>query len=223
MPAKSNLLIISPDAVIDVLFAERINEQSSIEDISAILDSQPQHQIAHAPWPEFPYRPECRLAMMHNGKSILLKFFVTEDNILARFDQPNDMVHRDSCVEFFVAFNNEAHYYNLEFNCIGTCYLGYGLSDDQREVSDTETVKKIKSSFMLQNDNNKIKWELTLVIPNEVFYHHNITNLAAVKCKGNFYKCGDELPVRHYLAWSDIQSAEPNFHLPEFFGEVNFN
>src|ERR1700744_966033 len=119
MPAKSNVLIISPDATMGVPFAGFVNRGTPVEDISALLDNQPQHQIANAPWDAFPYKPECRFAIAHTGNAILLKFFITEDNILARFGQPNDLVHLDSCVEFFVAFDDDAEYYNLEFNCIG--------------------------------------------------------------------------------------------------------
>ena len=38
--------------------------------------------------------------------------------------------------------------------------------------------------------------------------------------KGNFYKCGDETPVPHFGMWSPVDNETPDFHRPEFFGEL---
>jgi len=207
---------------IEVPFIRSVDQHSSIDSISLSLDRLEKNTIGYAPWPEFQYRPACEFAMAYGNDCILLKFFVIEDDILARFTQPNDMVYKDSCVEFFIAFNGEAEYYNLEFNCIGTCYLGYGSTTD-REVANVEIVKKIKTSFLLYSDKDKIKWELTLLIPNSVFYRHNNPPLSLSTARANFFKCGDDLPVPHYLTWNNIEAAEPNFHLPEFFGDLTFH
>jgi hypothetical protein len=43
------------------------------------------------------------------------------------------------------------------------------------------------------------------------------------KCRANFYKCGDDLPEPHFLAWNMINTEEPDFHRPEFFGTLEFN
>ena len=37
---------------------------------------------------------------------------------------------------------------------------------------------------------------------------------------GNFYKCADETMNPHFVSWSPIDLPEPNFHCPEFFGEI---
>ena len=41
---------------------------------------------------------------------------------------------------------------------------------------------------------------------------------ATLRC--NFYKCGDNCAIPHYLSWAPIDTPAPNFHCPEFFGEV---
>ena len=38
--------------------------------------------------------------------------------------------------------------------------------------------------------------------------------------KGNFYKCGDKTAIPHFGMWSPIDSEKPNFHQPQFFGEM---
>jgi hypothetical protein len=36
----------------------------------------------------------------------------------------------------------------------------------------------------------------------------------------NFYKCGDELSVPHYISWAPIEAEKPNFHRPDCFGKM---
>ena len=38
--------------------------------------------------------------------------------------------------------------------------------------------------------------------------------------RANFYKCGDKTAHPHYLSWSPIDTPKPDFHRPEFFGEL---
>ena len=42
------------------------------------------------------------------------------------------------------------------------------------------------------------------------------------KILGNFYKCADETMNPHFVSWSPIDLPEPNFHCPEFFGNIHF-
>ena len=42
------------------------------------------------------------------------------------------------------------------------------------------------------------------------------------KLMGNFYKCADGTDSPHYVSWSPIKTEKPNFHCPEFFGELIF-
>ena len=38
--------------------------------------------------------------------------------------------------------------------------------------------------------------------------------------RANFYKCGDNCDKTHFLSWSPIALEKPNFHCPDFFGEL---
>jgi hypothetical protein len=42
------------------------------------------------------------------------------------------------------------------------------------------------------------------------------------KIMGNFYKCADDTAFKHYLSWNPILTPNPDFHRPEFFGELRF-
>ncbi|RZK44344.1 MAG: GNAT family N-acetyltransferase [Hymenobacter sp.] len=196
---------------ISVPLITSVNADSSVTDIAAALNIIPKNLIDNVPWATFPYQPDCAFVIAHNGSCLFLKFFVAEEAVLARFTKPNDLVYHDSCVEFFIAFDNAAEYYNLEFNCIGTCYVGYGTRKSGREEAPVWIVEKIKTNSFLYSDNGEIKWELTVVIPDEVFYRNNQHNLLSQPCKANFYKCGDDLPKPHYLSWCKIESENPDF------------
>jgi hypothetical protein len=127
-------------------------------------------------------------------------------------------------VEFFIHFNDDKGYYNFEFNCIGTPLVGFGKSRSERDLLPKEVVGNIQTESFISRVKVKeaVYWELSVAIPSNVFIYHPIPSLSGQKGRVNFHKCGDQLPVPHFLVWNNIQSAEPNFHLPEFFGEIYF-
>ncbi len=177
-------------------------------------------------WTPLIDKPNVSFAIAYTADAILLKYFVEEYSMRITQNLNNAPVHVDSCVEFFICFNNENSYYNLEFNSIGICDTGFGKSKAERVSIPPEHIAKIKreSTILSRTDNGKtfINWELCLVIPSQVFIFHTITFFEGLKCKANFYKCGDDLPSPHFLSWQKIISEMPNFHLPRFFGNLHF-
>ena len=206
---------------LDIPFESSLNNLSSVDQVSRVLDVIVKNEIGNVPWSEFSYKPDCRFAIAHSGSSIFLKFFVTEKNVKARYNQANDPVYQDSCVEFFISFNG-TQYYNFEFNAIVTCYLAYGVPGNGRILADVDTIKKVKTGFMIESHAEGVKWELTASIPVEVFTYDNFHTLQSIHATANFYKCGDELPVPHFITWAPIEAEKPNFHLPQFFGNIHF-
>ncbi|MDR2968576.1 MAG: hypothetical protein LBV32_03105, partial [Tannerellaceae bacterium] len=61
-------------------------------------------------------------------------------------------------------------------------------------------------------------WSLIVCIPFEVM-GLNPDSLPE-KIKGNFYKCADGTKYPHYLSWSPVGTEHPDFHRPEYFGEI---
>jgi hypothetical protein len=43
-----------------------------------------------------------------------------------------------------------------------------------------------------------------------------------VRWRANFYKCAEHNSHPHWLMWAPIDFPKPNFHLPEFFGTLEF-
>jgi hypothetical protein len=210
---------------IDVPVLHHLYQDSPLPYIAEALGKLPRQAMAETPWPDAKEKPEAWFSIGYNKGCIFLRYDVKEQSVQARYRETNDPVYKDSCVELFIAFNGEEAYYNLEFNCLGTCLAGFGLNQHNRKLLAKHTIARIRRHATLQAVNSApqhINWQLTMAIPAEVFSEHHFTDFAGEKAKVNFYKCGDELPEPHYLAWSSIQHPHPNFHLPEFFGEMRF-
>jgi hypothetical protein len=192
--------------------------------LSSLLDGFDTHKIIDTPWKDFPYRPEVSFAIAHSNDCIFLKYFVSENAIRAVNSQINSAVWEDSCVEFFIHFNDDKGYYNFEFNCIGTQLGGFGKTRSERDLLPKELVGTIQTESFISKVKAKeaVYWELSVAIPLNIFIHHQFSTLSGQEGRVNFHKCGDQLPMPHFLAWNNIQSSEPNFHLPEFFGEIYF-
>ncbi|WP_162054560.1 carbohydrate-binding family 9-like protein [Pontibacter pamirensis] len=204
-----------------------IDKHSSLTDISDFLDTLEKNAVGHHLWPVSATKPEVTFAIAHHSDCLFLKYYVSESALRAVCLKPNEPVYQDSCVEFFVAFDKDKYYYNLEFNCLGTCLLGYGNGRNDRQLLPVDVITQIKHLAVIQSASSTLvfpsyTWQLTLMIPIGVFTNHRYSSLQGVKSRTNFYKCGDELPEPHFLAWSEIDAPAPDFHLPEFFGQLDF-
>jgi hypothetical protein len=194
------------------------------ETLTGIFSAIEPNPLVYEPWPGEGFKPEVGFKMFYGDDAVFLKFLVKEKHFKAAYKQINDPVWNDSCVEFFIGFKDDEAYYNFEFNAIGTPLVGYGI-DKKRELADPSLIKSIKCitvNNVTGDDRLPFNWELTIAIPFTLFFKHQVTTLAGLNCKGNFYKCGDELPEPHFLCWNNILADKPNFHLPQYFGQLIF-
>jgi hypothetical protein len=156
----------------------------------------------------------------------LLKYYVSEDVIKASMYKTNDPVSKDNCVEFFISFGAEKEYYNIEVNCFGICLVGYGYDRVNRKFLPENVIDKINKSILVKTAQDlavtNYEWQITLSIPIDVFTYSNLNSLVNRNGRGNFFKCGDDLPEPHFFTWNMIYAKNPDFHLPEFFGELLF-
>jgi hypothetical protein len=174
----------------------------------------------------FPYKPGLKFRIGHTGNEIWLKYYVKEKNILALETRTNGDVYKDSTVEFFIALD-KTNYYNFEFNCIGTIHIGYGPGRGNRKPITPKIAEIIEIESSLGNQPFKEKtgafeWEMMIRIPIECFEFDKIKSLNGLKASANFYKCGDETSDPHFVTWNPIKTENPDYHCPEFFGEIEF-
>jgi len=191
-----------------------------------MLDSIDKHLLSCVNWPAFPYQPEVYFRIGHSGDHLYLKFLVREESIRALETTINGEVYKDSCVEFFVSFDG-IHYYNFEFNCIGTPHVAYGESRHNRQQLPVALIRTISIHASLGNRafdtmSGGFAWELLTIIPAGCFMYTPGHDLKGSHARANFYKCGDELPVPHFVTWNPVRTPEPDYHRPECFGTVRF-
>lgn len=180
-------------------------------------------------WPEFfPYLPDVQVGLSHDGERVHLRYRVREQHVRAHAWQPNGEVWKDSCVEFFVMPNpDDGIYYNFEFNCIGAIRLSAGKARKGRTPSEPSLLTRIEVAGTMgrepfEEQHGDLRWSLDVSIPKTAFYLHTLPDLSGLRARANFYKCGDELTVPHFVSWLPIVAPAPDFHRPEFFGEVVF-
>lgn len=195
--------------------------------IESKLDLLPPNRIAHANWTNNDKYPEVTFKVAHDGVEMFLQFKVREDEIRAEQYGNNSKVSQDSCVEFFVSFDNNVHYYNFEQSCIGQALLGYRKDRPNVTYASDEVMHAIKRLPSLGGENFELKkgdfeWTLLTVIPASSFWESNIHTFDGLKARANFYKCGDKLTIPHYLSWAPVDTEQPNFHRVDFFQEISF-
>ena len=173
-------------------------------------------------WPDaYPYKPEVRFAIAHDGRALLIRFDVEEENPRAVTTRNNGPVWEDSCVEFFVRVPGSPYYFNVETNCIGAGLAAKRLSRGEFTHFDEARMAQVirRSSFPPEpvDIHGKTAWSLELGIPFSL-----ICEGAGVPSRllANFYKCGDKTAVMHFLSWNPVRVPNPDFHRPEFFGEL---
>lgn len=213
---------------LNIPFVEKPNIKAhEVSSLFATLDL-PRHTLDVANWNnEFPYKPQVDFAIAHNGESIIIEYRVAESHVRAMATEPNGSVWLDSCVEMFITFDDSV-YYNVECNCAGTILMAQGPGREGRTPATAERigridrVSSIDTAAPFDTKEAPAEWRVSMVVPINVFTANDIKSLRGMKARANFYKCGDMLPAPHFLSLFPVGSPNPNFHLPEFFGEVSF-
>ena len=184
--------------------------------------------IDNVNWPEsYPYKPKVEFAAAHTGDALLLHYRVEEQSVRAVACKDHEHIWEDACAEFFIMPAEDGFYYNLECNCTGKLLVAVGKDRNNRQPAPAEVMQGIDRWASLGTEpfdtrNEPTKWELCLRVPISTFFLHKFESFDGMKARGNAYKCGDNLPVPHFISWNPIKTENPDFHRPEFFGQMHF-
>lgn len=206
-----------------------VSGESSAQEMKSLLEQKvPLIPVDVINWSAFSYVPQVGLRIGHTGQTVCFTFYVKEAHVLARYLDPNSPTHKDSCVEFFIDIGGDGKYYNFEFNPIGTVHLAFGASRNQREFIEPSLIESDIKTFPslgrkpIDRRQEGQEWSLTVIVPVDVFVHHEGLEFSGLRARANFYKCGDETETPHYLSWNPIDTDRPDFHQPSFFGRLIF-
>jgi hypothetical protein len=203
-------------------------EKPDLELVSQTLDWEiSSFKIEQLNWEAFSYKPRVTLRLGYNENELFLKYKVREQSVKATVSENNGKVWEDSCVEMFISPQRSLDYYNLEVSCIGKKLLGFhkkGAESVRAENNILSAIRVLSSlgSKPFSEKQGETEWNVTIAIPFKVFWNDRFSPKAGDRITANFYKCGDKLATPHYLSWQKIDAVKPNFHLPQFFGELEF-
>ena len=179
-------------------------------------------------WPDkYPDRPEVDFGIRCTGAELLLRFRVREAVTRAVCTADRQNVWEDSCVEFFFAPLPDGLYYNFECSCTGRLYMACGRGRENRVFLPDEAYSAVRRRPSLGTEAFGLReavpeWSLELEIPARALAFHELESFSGLHARGNFYKCGNMLPQRHYLSWAPVDTPAPDFHRPEFFEPIDF-
>jgi len=176
--------------------------------------------------------PDTKVRMRYNADYLYLIFRVSDQYVRAVAKKTNGKVWQDSCVEFFFTPGKESKngYFNLETNCKGVLLMQYhDLKRHKEGFVDTADCAKIKIAYSLKENAEKeirepVVWTLEYLIPVSILskYMEVENPCTGRKWRANFYKCADSTSHPHWLTWAPVDNPTPKFHLPEFFGWLEF-
>ncbi len=174
---------------------------------------------------QYPYRPDTAFAIARSETHLCILFHVRGLDLRAKAMEDNGRVWEDSCCEFFVSDPQDGTYYNFEMNCVGTLLASKRKNREDCIHFNAEQMSRIIRHSTLpkvetDQENGIFAWSVAMCIPFRLIGINPIFLPSALR--GNFFKCGDRTGHPHFLSWNPVNTPSPDFHRPEFFGELTF-
>jgi len=173
--------------------------------------------IDRFPWDENHYRPEshARLGWTRGGLHVLM--YSREPAVRAQETRIGGEVYKDSCLELYIGAAEEPVYFNLECNPAGVMHIGIGTERAGRRV-----LAACPAGMRIATSLHKgAWWAVEYVVPADFLLSEGSIRLEnGAKLRGNAYKCGDLSAFRHHGMWNLVDWPKPDFHRPEFFGDL---
>ncbi len=178
------------------------------------------------------HKPVVMAKLAYDQDAIYVIFLVEDQYVRAVAKGYQGSVYMDSCVEFFFTPGGDVKkgYFNLETNCGGTALFHFqkiprkNSTGIPREVFDRIELAHTLPEIIDPEISDPVKWTLEYRIPFDILMeYYDITHPAKGETwLANLYKCGDKTSHPHWFTWSVIDKPNPDFHVPEYFGILEF-
>lgn len=159
------------------------------------------------------------------GEGIHALLWSFEEDILCNCTKRDDPVYTDSCLEFFLMpVEGDNRYINFEANKNGAYLSEIGTCRADRvfikSLTDLEPIIEIIEI----TEGGETAWGYEITIPEKLIsalygIEYKIKE-SCIKC--NFYKCAELSANPHFGTFFPVNTEKPDFHRPEFFGEIKF-
>ena len=179
------------------------------------------------PWYAGGGKQATEVRLLYDPDNLYAQFRCRDLHIFSAETKLNGDVYKDSCVEMFAGIDEV--YFNLEINCCGVMHLGVGSGRTPRRLVDAVLAGQIKiatsirSPIKAESPDDRDWWvaaRLPFAVLNK-FTARVLTPRPGATWRANFYRCGGRIDPQ-YACWSPIDTPEPDYHRPEFFGELRF-
>ena len=192
----------------------------SLAKIDAIMATTPvAGKIDQINWPDqYPAAPQTTFTLAHTDQMLYVRYEVKGEVPLSTKTNDLELVNEDACVEIFIADADNTHYWNFEFNPAGVCNASHRK---ERKVDVVRLNEEQLASVQRYGQQLcAAHWTLLIGIPLSLI---DLDLTKESSRRANLYKCGDKTAMKHYASWNAISAPAPAFHLPEFFGEIQFD
>lgn len=185
--------------------------------------------------------PFTQAKIAYDDFAIYVIFRVRDRYVKAVHNKHQGPVCLDSCVEFFFTPDDSSQdsYFNLEMNCGGTMLFHHQTRSQTTDIPlSGAMVRQLVSEAMLQQVEvahslpvkvdpeieEETTWSVEYRIPFSILNNYDTfpKPVAGTVWRANLYKCADRTSHPHWLTWAPVDSPAPNFHLPQFFGILEF-
>ena len=215
----------------------KVQKISIQPEINAVWDKMPWTKIEPIQINQYmgdkpEHLPFAQAKMAYDNAAVYIIFRVEDRYVKAIHNKNQGPVYLDSCVEFFFSPENDIKegYFNLEMNCGGTMLFHHQMEPrtnqtliSEQHIQQVEVAHTLPAIVDPEIDRDTT-WIVEYRIPFSVLsnYHSFPTPEAGSVWRANFYKCADETSHPHWLTWAPIDFPRPNFHLPQYFGLLEF-
>ncbi|HUT61594.1 MAG TPA: carbohydrate-binding family 9-like protein [Phycisphaerae bacterium] len=188
-------------------------------------------KIDEYPWYTAGAKQATAVRALYDDEALYLQFLCEDRHIFAEVTELNGPVCKDSCVEFFATIEPDRRpdYFNVEFNCCGTRLGKWGSQRHGRKDITPAQAERIEVATSVPGPTkadspNDDGWWLAVKLPLDLlseFTGVRVRPASGTRWRGNFYRCGGRSDPQ-LACWNIIEWARPDYHRPEFFGEIVF-
>lgn len=176
------------------------------------------------PWDETGYCPAAAFRAVWTPAGLAVRWEVTERVLQVTRQGLHPRVCDDSAVEFFLmpAPERDGRYINLECNPLCAMYVGAGTGRADNVLLKDEPLEQFCPWSQVVPAAGGLRWVQRMFVPFAFLRRHSAleTPASGTRMRANLYKIAESGPSPHFGCWSHIDWPQPDFHRPEFFGDL---
>ena len=172
------------------------------------------------PWDKNGYKPNVLFELGMNEDGFTMHITVPESDPLREKKEHLEFVHEDSCVEWFVNFSPEKcdRYFNMETNANGAMYAAFRKDRYEYQMMEDTDIESMNVQTQIHENTWEVRYQIPFALIRKYIPGYEFEDGQVIRA--NFYKCGDCTAQPHYGMWHEFFPEKPDFHRPEFFGEI---